>query len=224
MGDSAALPGSEMGEGHGFHMDGGMNLDAAGGNQNGQAGASGSNGRGDDNDNEDDAQGRETVDKNGPDYVNLRGIVGRVHYTTLTEEELKILEDEDLWPASKTEGKFFHEFTENQINTLAKVRDMVWNRQVRKEFPDNDRLRQEMEQKRQQEQEAHREALVQDLMHNQPMHVGVGEGLGRVPLETSDHYNSFSMDQVKDHSAQHSYASMLDRNHMVNRMQGDYTE
>ncbi|GBG26102.1 Hypothetical Protein FCC1311_023222 [Hondaea fermentalgiana] len=95
-------------------------------------------------------------DKNGPEFVNLRGIVGRVHSSKLTEAELKQLEDHDLWPASKTEGKFFHEFDQSQIDVLSTVRDLVWKRQIKQEFPDNDRLRQELENKRLQHEEAAR--------------------------------------------------------------------
>jgi len=74
-------------------------------------------------------------DKNGPEYVNLRGSLGRVHESELEKEELEMLSKAELYPPALTKGKFYHDFSQTQIDTLSTVRDQVWERTNRKANP-----------------------------------------------------------------------------------------
>uniref|UniRef100_A0A7S2WKY0 Uncharacterized protein n=1 Tax=Mucochytrium quahogii TaxID=96639 RepID=A0A7S2WKY0_9STRA len=73
--------------------------------------------------------------KNGPDYVNLRGSLGRVHKKELEDDELAELERVALWPPENCKVKYYHEFSPVQIEVLTKIRQEVWERLNRKQFP-----------------------------------------------------------------------------------------
>jgi len=67
-------------------------------------------------------------------FVNLRGIAKKVPISELLEDEKKILREAGLWPAAKLSEKYFHEFSQEQLDAMRVVRTSIWKRRVDVEF------------------------------------------------------------------------------------------